>query len=197
MQKDTMRNYCLSNDLSRIFDLKKNIDTALSFCMYNLNKVMDSDRSSIFLYHPTRQELVIYSSLDLTQGEIRIPISFGVAGWVFGHRKPAIVHNTYEDCRFYGGVDDMTGFYTRNLICAPLNDNNGNCLGTLQTLNNKGNHYTTNQLELLEYFARMVAVAIKNNSLYNELIVTNNARKKVITQILGTTGKVMNKPLAC
>ena len=89
--------------------------------------------------------------------------SSGLAGWVFNNRIPAIINNAYSDSRFYQGVDEMTGFLTRNLICTPLIDYQENCLGTLQALNKKSGNFTADDLELLDLTARLVVVAINNS----------------------------------
>ena len=163
MKGSMTRSYLLEKELSQLFDLEGKIDTMLSVSMYYLNQVMESERSSIWLFQNRYQHLTIYSSLDLETNEIRIPKSCGVVGWVFENRKPAVVNNAYEDSRFYRKVDEMTGFHTRNLICTPLFDCKDHCLGTLQSLNKKIGDFTTDDLELLNLAARMVAVAINNN----------------------------------
>ncbi len=170
MEKSTIQFYRLAKELSQLFDLEGNIDTALSVSMYNLNQLMESERSSVFLFDPLKKQLTSFSSLDLEKDEIRIPKSSGVAGWVFEHCKPAVVKNAYEDSRFYRGVDDMTGFHTRNLICTPLVDDKDHCLGTLQSLNKKNGDFKTDDLELLDLTASMVAVALNNNKRYNEIL---------------------------
>ena len=185
MEKSTIQSYRLAKELSQLFDLEGNIDTVLSVSMYNLNQFMESERSSIFLFEPLKEQLTSFSSLDLEKDEISIPKSLGVAGWVFEHCKPAVVNNAYEDSRFYTGVDDMTGFHTRNLICTPLIDYKDHCLGTLQSLNKKSGDFTTDDLELLDLTACMVAVAINNSERYNEILITNIARRKLIKQIIG------------
>ena len=178
MEKSTIQSYRLAKELSQLFDLEGNIDTALSVSMYNLNQFMESERSSVFLFEPLKEQLTSFSSLDLEKDEVRIPKSLGVAGWVFEHCKSAVVNNAYEDSRFYRGVDDMTGFHTRNLICTPIIDCKDHCLGTLQSLNKKNGDFTTEDLELLNLTACMVAVAINNNDRYKESLITNNARRK-------------------
>lgn len=188
MEESMTRPYRLAKKLSQLFDLNSKIDTVLSASMYYLNQFMDSERSSIFLFQHWNQHLTIFSSLDLEKHEIRIPKSCGVAGWVFVNRQPTVVKNAYEDRRFYKEVDDMTGFQTRNLICTPLLDNKDHCLGTLQSLNKKNGDFTTDDLELLSLASRMVAVAINNSRQYNELLVTNEARKKFIKQITDNSG---------
>jgi GAF domain-containing protein len=160
LEESLSRPYRLEKELSRLFDLESKIDTVLSVSMYYLNQFMDSERSSIFLFQHGNQKLTIFSSLDLEKNEIRIPKSCGVAGWVFENRKPVAINNAYEDSRFYKEVDDITGFFTRNLICTPLLDDKDICLGTLQSLNKKTGDFTTDDLELLNLAARMVAGAI-------------------------------------
>ena len=193
MEKHLIRHFRLANELSKLFDLESNIDNVLAVSMYKLNQLMDSERSSIFLFDPLKQQLTSFSSQDLEKKEIRIPKSSGVSGWVFEHRMPAIVNNTDSDSRFYGGVDDMTGFRTRNLICTPLIDYKERCSGTLQSLNKKSGDFTTDDLELLDLTARLVAVAISNSRRYDEMLTTNMARQKLIHKIVSNIGNLPEK----
>ena len=112
---------------------------------------------------------------------------------MFVNRQPAVVNNAYEDTRFYKEVDDMTGFKTRNLICTPLLDFKENCLGTLQSMNKNSGDFTTEDLELLNLAARMVAVAINNSRQYTELLVKNKASRTFIRQITDNSGKILDK----
>ena len=193
MERSMIRHYRLAKELSQLFDLESDIDAVLAVSMYKLNHFMDSERSSIFLFDPLKQQLTSFSSQDLGKKEIRIPKSSGVSGWVFEHRMPAIVNDTDNDSRFYSGVDEMTGFRTRNLICTPLIDYKENCSGTLQSLNKKSGDFTTDDLELLDLTARLVAVAINNSRLYNEIQTTHMASKKVIKQIINNIGNTSEK----
>ncbi|MGA8017492.1 MAG: GAF domain-containing protein [Desulfobacterales bacterium] len=193
MEKSLIRHFRLANELSQLFDLESNIDNVLAVSMYKLNLLMDSERSSIFLFDPLKQQLTSFSSQDLEKKEIRIPKSSGVSGWVFEHRMPAIVNDTDSDRRFYSGVDDMTGFRTRNLICTPLIDYKERCSGTLQSLNKKSGDFTTDDLELLDLTARLVAVAISNSRRYDEILTTNMARKKLINKIVSNIGNLPEK----
>ena len=193
MEKSMIRHYRLAKELSQLFDLESNIDAVLAVSMYKLNQFMDSERSSIFLFDPLKQQLTSFSSQDLEKKEIRIPKSSGVSGWVFEHRMPAIVNDTDSDSRFYSGVDDMTGFRTRNLICTPLIDYKERCSGTLQSLNKKSGDFTTDDLELLDLTARLVAVAISNSRRYDEILTTNMARKKLINKIVNNIGNLPEK----
>ena len=192
MNESMTRSYRLAKELSELFDLEGKLETMLSVSMYHLNQFMDSERSSIWIFQHWNQKLAIFSSLDLEKNEIRIPKSCGVAGWVFVNCEPAIVNNAHEDSRFYRVVDDMTGFQTRNLVCTPLLDIKGNCLGTIQSLNRNTGDFTTDDLELLNLAARMVAIAINNSRQYTEILVASEARRKFIKQFPGNIGKAFS-----
>jgi len=193
MENSMIRHHRLAKELSQLFDLESKIDAVLAVSMYKLNHFMDSERSSIFLFDPLKQQLTSFSSQDLAKQEIRISKSSGVAGWVFENRMPAVVNNAYDDDRFYSGVDVITGFHTRNMICTPSIDYKEHCLGTLQSLNKKNGDFTTDDIELLDLTARLVAVAINNSRLYNEIQTTNMASKKVIKQIISNIGNISEK----
>jgi adenylate cyclase len=183
MGKHMIRSHQLAMELSELFNLECNIDTLLSVSLYKLNQYMDSERSSIFLFDPLKQQLTSYSSLDLEKQEIRMSKSSGVAGWVFEHRMPAVISDVYVDSRFYRGVDDMTGFRTRTLICTPLIDDKEKCLGTIQSLNKKSGDFTLDDLELLEVNARLLAVTINKNRRYNEMLNKNIVCGKFGTRV--------------
>lgn len=193
MEKNLMRHYRLANKLSELFDLESDIDNVLAGSMDKLNEIMDSERSSIFLFDALNQQLTSFSSQDLEKKDIRIPKSSGVAGWVFEHREPALVNNTDTDSRFFKGVDVITGFQTRNMICTPLIDYKENCLGTLQSLNKKSGDFTADDLELLDLAARLMAVAIKNNIRFNEIQTTNMACNKLIKKVVSSIGNQADK----
>ncbi len=178
MEKSGIRLHRLAMELSQLFNLQTSLDTVLVVSMYKLNQYMDSERSSIFVFDPLKEQLTSYSSLDLAKREIRMSKSTGVAGWVFEHGMPAVINDAYDDSRFYRGVDEMTGYRTRNLICTPLIENKGKCIGTIQSLNKKSGDFTTSDLELLDMTARLAAVALNKKRGCDEMLTMNIAGEK-------------------
>jgi len=179
MEKSGIRPHRLVLELSQLFNLETSLDTVLVVSMYKLNQCMDSERSSIFVFDPLNEQLTSYSSLDLAKREIRMSKSTGVAGWVFEHGMPAVINDAYDDSRFYRGVDEMTGYRTRNLICTPLIDDKGKCIGTIQSLNKKSGDFTTNDLELLDMTARLVAAALNKKRGDDEMLTIHIAGEKL------------------
>lgn len=183
MEKHMTKSQRSAMELSSLLNLESDIDTILSVSMYVINQYMDAERSSIFLLDPLKQQLTSYTSLDLYKHEIRMSKSTGVAGWVIEHRMPAVINDAYDDRRFFRGVDDMTGFHTRNLICCPLIDDNENCLGTLQALNKKSGNFTADDLELLSHAAWLLADGIKKSGGYEEMITMNTVCEELGNEI--------------
>ena len=60
-------------------------------------------------------------------------------------------------------------------------------------MNKREGNFTNDDLELLKLAAGMVAIAINNSKRYNELLVTNEARKNFINKITANTGNIFNK----
>jgi adenylate cyclase len=154
------RNEKKKNTLSKLFELRGNVDTVLLVSMVYLNRYLQSERSSIFLFQPHDEQLTIYTSLDLEKYEVSIPKEEGVAGWVFEHGKGAVVNNACEDSRFCEWIDKVTGFQTHKIICAPLIDSEGSCFGTIQSLNKTNGDYSEDDLEVLNHAAKLVADVI-------------------------------------
>lgn len=65
-------------------------------------------------------------SLSGQSYEIRIPADQGIAGHVATTGQILNIPDAYAHPLFYRGVDDSTGFRTRNILCFPIkNENQG------------------------------------------------------------------------
>lgn len=62
--------------------------------------------------------------LSRVQKEFRIPADQGIAGHVATTGKILNIKDAYSHPLFYRGVDDSTGFRTRNILCFPIKDEN-------------------------------------------------------------------------
>lgn len=67
-----------------------------------------------------------YPCLPWQSYEIRIPADQGIAGHVATTGQILNIPDAYAHPLFYRGVDDSTGFRTRNILCFPIkNENQG------------------------------------------------------------------------
>lgn len=61
---------------------------------------------------------------------MRIPIGKGIAGHVATSGKLLNIRDAYNHPLFYRGIDELTGFRTRNILCFPIRDEK-NIIGKL------------------------------------------------------------------
>ncbi|KAG9328467.1 hypothetical protein JZ751_013860 [Albula glossodonta] len=66
--------------------------------------------------------------------EFRIPADQGIAGHVATTGKILNIKDAYSHPLFYRGVDDSTGFRTRNILCFPIKDENNEQADCRQTI---------------------------------------------------------------
>jgi len=151
--------------------------------MDQTNQIMDCQRSTVFLYDEKRNDLFSLVATGLKQNEIRIPADQGIAGWVFQNRQPLIIAEVYNDPRFYPDVDRKTGFKTGSIVCVPLINKRGQCIGTLQGLNKISGDFTEDDRNLLIAVSHYVAIAYENSRLYEELKVLDKAKERVINHL--------------
>ncbi len=95
----------------------------------------------------------------------RIQERQGIVGWVVRHNESLMVNDTQRDPRFYRGIDAVTGFRTRSVLCAPLRVHH-QAIGAIEMLNKRDGPFTQDDLDLLEAVAAIASVALDNARLY-------------------------------
>lgn len=169
--------------VGQIITSEMNLDALFPLIIQHTNGIMDTQASSIFLYDKKSDELWSLVSTDLKKNEIRIPATYGIAGWVFQKRAPTIVNDASGDPRFDADVDAKTGFRTRNILCVPLINRQKECVGTLQALNKKEGDFTQEDAEMLSSVGDYATIALENSRLYEELKAMNKAKERAIDHL--------------
>jgi sigma-B regulation protein RsbU (phosphoserine phosphatase) len=120
--------------------------------------------SSVLLMDQDKQELCfqfVHGSAEGVLREASLGTETGVAGWVARNGTPLIVNDVTEDQRFCQEIDDITGFVTRSILCAPLVAH-GKILGVVEVLNKlDGSDFNEMDLHTLTAVASTAAVAIE------------------------------------
>lgn len=146
---------------------ERSLERLLEKAWAELARVMEAERSSIFLLDEERDEL--FSIVALGAEEIRFPKEKGIAGVVLTSGEPLLVEDAYRDPRFNPEIDSSTGFRTRSLLCVPLKVPSGDRIGVVQVLNKKdGGAFGPEDVNLLQALAAVVGVAIHTAQLYAE-----------------------------
>jgi signal transduction histidine kinase len=181
--RDLMYRHKQLLSFGQIITSEMNIEVLFEVIMVQTNQIMDTQRSTVFLHDDKSRELWALVATRMKRNEIRIPDDYGVAGWVFQHNTPLTINDAYNDPRFYSEVDKKSGFRTNNIICIPLINKKGKCIGTLQALNRNSGDFTDDDRELLTSVSHYVAIALENAKLYEDLKVLDKAKERVINHL--------------
>ena len=139
--------------------LEEQPDFGMTQLMERVYHYLHGEAISIFVLERATNELVCkYSSGPVGQQVfgLRIPIGQGVVGWVVKYEEDLIVPSTDLDPRFYGGVDEQTGFVTRSILCVPMFQA-GQVIGAIEVMNKTTGHFNDEDVLLLQEIADVVA----------------------------------------
>ena len=154
-------------DVSKAISNEAHLDDLLQVIMDKTTEVIDADRSSLFLYDESSNEL--WSKIAQKLGkikEIRFAVGVGIAGEVAKTRNGINIKDAYNDPRFNPEFDKQTGYHTRSILCIPIISINGNLVGVIQVLNKKGGRVFDKRDEsLLEALVSHAAVALERAKL--------------------------------
>jgi len=183
VMRERLGRYKKAFHVGRVIASQVDRDHLFEVVIYQTNEVMESIRSTVFLHDPKADQLWSLVGVGVKRREIRIPSDYGVAGWVFQHRAPVSVNDAYTDPRFYSEVDKKSGFRTRNIMCVPLVNWAGECIGALQSLNKRSGDFTEDDLELLTFISSYVTIALENMRYCEELKDMNKAMERAMNHL--------------
>ena len=152
------------NDASRVINSSLDIDEIMHTLLAHMNEFLNAEAISIALVDKITNELVYQVAEGVGAQEIvglRLPSNQGLSGWVMEHGEAALVPDTSRDPRFNKTGDEITGYVTRAMICAPM-EFKGRVLGTIQAINPIAGNFSEQDLELLVNLANIASTAIAN-----------------------------------
>ena len=161
--------------LSRLLEVGKainaemDLDALLALIVERATRLLQADRSSLFLVDREKKELWTKVAEGLATTEIRIPLGVGIAGTVAVSGETVNIADAYADARFNPEVDRKTGYRTRTILCLPMQDKAGDILGVFQVLNKQEGVFGKEDEEVLAAVASQAAIALENARLYDDL----------------------------
>jgi serine phosphatase RsbU (regulator of sigma subunit) len=157
-----LRNLQTLLEVSKTLAKEVRLDDLLQVIMQKTTEVMEADRSSLFLYDESSNELWSKIAQGLELKEIRFPVGVGIAGDVAKTRTVANIPDAHQDPRFNPDFDRQTNYRTRSVLCLPLTNTDGKLVGVIQCLNKKdGGVFDDEDESLLEALAAHAVVALE------------------------------------
>jgi len=173
------------------------IGSLLQKVMSEATRMLDAERSTLFLNDDKTGELwsEVGQGLDATQ--IRLPNHVGIAGAVFTTGRAINIPYAYADLRFNPSFDKKTGFFTRSILCVPVVNQQGKTIGVTQVLNKRTGPFTAEDEQRLKAFTAQVSIALENAKLFADVQAMKNYNESMLESMtngvitLDEAGKVV------
>ncbi|MBL8814031.1 MAG: sigma-54-dependent Fis family transcriptional regulator [Planctomycetaceae bacterium] len=150
-------------DIASRLSMAEDAAPLLELIAHEATRLLNCDRSSIFLWDRERGEVEARPALGVKGASLRIPAGEGIVGETLRTGKAICVDDAYEDSRFNQEVDRKSGYRTRNLICVPLRDAQGQLVGAFEGINSNDNRpFSEDDVECLTQLGTQAAVALRN-----------------------------------
>ena len=129
--------------LSSLIEINTLINTSYSdknalliYILESAMRLVKCESSSLLLVNKADNTLHFEVALGPKGPEAKsIPVSQGsIAGWVYEHKQSLIINDVPNDPRFYSGVQEKTGYVTKNMIAVPMLVKDA-CIGVIELLN--------------------------------------------------------------
>ena len=160
----------VASSLTQTLDL----DTLIKNIVEKISEILNAERSTLFIMDRERNELWSKVAQGVEISEIRIPGSSGLAGYVATTGKGVNIRDAYKDDRFDEEIDQETGYRTRNLLCMPVHNREGEIVGVTQAINKTTGVFEKEDEDLLRAFSSQIGVALQNAQLYEETLNMKN-----------------------
>ncbi|MFN0053640.1 MAG: sigma-54 interaction domain-containing protein [Planctomycetales bacterium] len=145
-------------------------------------RLLDADRSSIFIWDREHHEMVACPALGIEGNMLRLADSAGIVGECLKSGQAIRVDEAYADPRFDKQVDARSGYRTHNLLCVPLVDPAGERIGAFEVINKRQGRFTPEDETSLSELGIQAACALANTREREQLVRRHQQLTQVVTQ---------------
>ena len=168
---DAARQFDLLRDclyrVGRVMENVDDLDRLLLTIIEECKTLLNCESASIALHDPEKGDLAftVASGGSDKIKQWRMAMGQGIVGQVAVSREAIISNDPRGDKRWFTGVDEQTGFVSRNLAAAPITRGE-DLIGVLEVLNRPGEEgFGEDDLILLQIFADHVGIALETERL--------------------------------
>lgn len=167
--------------ISQEFSTSLDISETLNHAVLEIMDYLDAEAASIFLLNDKSSGLTCKASsgpIDITG--LTIDSDQGIVGKAIKENTVQMIRDTSSIHEFTGHVDNITGFKTRSILCAPLSIKD-NPIGAIEILNKKSDDGLFNlvDLYLVQVLASSAALAINNARMAATLVGQERLKKEL------------------
>ena len=158
-------------EISSLLNSTLKLDELLAEIMSSATELTGAETSSLLLLDEDAGELTVEVATGKPGEAVirqQVPAGQGIAGWVVENGEAAVVEDPKSDSRFYGEIDEKTGFETKNILAVPMKTKE-RTIGVIEVINKKEGSFDDRDEKLATALANQAAIAIENARLYARL----------------------------
>ncbi len=159
-------------EISRAIAEARDLDDTLDLITRRTTEVMHVDSCSIYLYHKSRDKLMLAATTGLKKagiGEVYLPRGAGLTGWVAQHRQTVAITEAFADKRFYHIIGSGESKFP-SLMAMPL-VSHGKVIGAANVQTATPHKFTGDEIELFGFIAELAAIALEKAQLAHTALI--------------------------
>lgn len=138
-------------------------------------RVMNAQRSSIFLINPETNELEAVTALGVDKEKLKFDYRLGIAGSVFTTGIGLNIDTIKDSNRFNEDFDKMFDFETKSVICHPIHNREDKIIGVIEVINKRTeDHFTVEDEKTMKVLALIFSSVFHS---YNPISEKSQIRK--------------------
>jgi len=147
--KKENRKFKILQTIQKKIGAERDIDKLLPLIITEISRLIEADRTSIFLMDWNTLELRAKFAEGVANDSISIKLKMGIVGWSVLSKKVVNIANAYEHPYFNPDIDQILHYKTESILVAPILDQKRNVIGALELLNKDTGCYNDADIELI------------------------------------------------
>ncbi|HKP60555.1 MAG TPA: GAF domain-containing sensor histidine kinase [Polyangiales bacterium] len=177
-------------DVARAVNSSLDPDELFPNLMLRTTQLMRVERATLWLKDDARGVLNFKWSHGAGELPRECPLDEGVIGWVARNTQLVSLHDPHADERFSVSKEQGNGPRVRSLLCAPVRDKTGRCVGVVECVNKKTRGFDAEDELLMSCICVQCAVALDNGALYASLSDKHSALLDAESRLRSANGEL-------
>ncbi|MDX1434968.1 MAG: GAF domain-containing protein, partial [Gammaproteobacteria bacterium] len=156
----------------------------LTFFVNVVPRILEAERCGVFIRDPGTGRIVSQVGTEIGEADLEPPMEGSVVGRAISTGRSVVVNDMSEQSGFHRTAEELTGFTTRNLVCAPIKSvTGGSVTGAIEVLNKRGGReFDDGDVATVEEVAHYLAMALENVLLNKEILKLSGELDREVSQ---------------
>ena len=146
------------------------LDKVLNSIVEAAQELTNAERCTLYIVDKEKNELWSKILIGDDVKEIRLKIGDGLAGAAAQNNEIINLEDVHTDSRFNSTYDKVSGYITKNNLCFPINNKDGDVIAVIQLINSANGKFDEIDEECLSVISTNVALALENANLVEKLV---------------------------